>query len=50
MSERVYCVSVAFKMTECAEQRIGIKFCVKLERSSTETIWMTQKATAMGNW
>ena len=32
------------------EQQIYIKFCMKLEHSSTETIWMTQKAAAMGNW
>ena len=27
-----------------------MKFCVKLEHSSTETTQMIQKATAMGNW
>ena len=32
------------------EQRICIKFYVKFECSSAETIWMIQKATAMGNW
>ena len=32
------------------EQQICIKFCVKLEHSSTETIWMIQKAAAMGTW
>ena len=37
-------------MTEQVEQRICIKFCMKLEHYSTETIWMIQKATAMGNW
>ena len=37
-------------MTERVEQRICIRFCIKLEHSSTETIWMIQKATAMGNW
>ena len=37
-------------MTECVEQQICIKFCIKLERSSMETIQMIQKATAMGNW
>ena len=37
-------------MTEQIEQQIRIKFCVKLEHSSTETIWMTRKATAMGSW
>ena len=39
----------SFKMTERAEQRICIKFCTKLEHSSMETIWMIQKAVAMGN-
>ena len=41
---------MAFKMTEWVEQRIWIKFFVKLEHSSTETIMMIQKATAMGKW
>ena len=46
----VYCVVVAFKLTEQEEQWICIQFCIKLEHSSTETIWMIQKAAAMGNW
>ena len=50
LSERVHCVAVAFKMTERVEQKICIKFCVKLGHSSLETSRMTQKATAMGNW
>ena len=37
-------------ITEQIEQPICIRFCVKLEHSSTETIWMIQKAAAMGNW
>ena len=37
-------------MTELVEQWICIKSCIKLEHSSTETIQMIQKATAMGNW
>ena len=37
-------------MTEWVEQWICIKFCIKLEHSSVETIQMIQKATAMGNW
>ena len=49
LSEHVYCVAVTFKMTEPVRQQICIKFCFKLERSSMETIWMIQKATAMGN-
>ena len=37
-------------MTKWAEQRICIKFWVKLERSSVETIQLIQEATTMGNW
>ena len=37
-------------MTEQGEQRICIKFCIKLEHSSRETIRMIQKAATMGNW
>ena len=48
--EHVYCVAVAFKMTEQVEQQIRTKFCIKLEHSSTETLWMIQKAAAMGDW
>ena len=50
LNEHVYGVAITFKMTEQVEQRICIRFYVKLERSSAETIWMTQKAAAMGNW
>ena len=50
LSEQMYCVVVAFKMTEQAEQQICIKFCVKLEHSSVENIQIIQKAAAMGNW
>ena len=50
LSEHVDCVVIAFKMTEWVEQWICIKFCIKLEYSSMETIWMIQKAIAMGNW
>ena len=32
------------------EQWICIRFCIKLDHSSTETIWMIQKAAAMGSW
>ena len=49
LSEHLYCVAVAFKMTEQVDQRLCIKFYIKLEHSSMETIWMNQKATA-GNW
>ena len=37
-------------MTQWVEQQICIKFWVMLEHSSMETIWMIQKATAMGTW
>ena len=50
LSEHVYWVADAFKMTKRVELGIGIKFCIKLEHSSVETIWMIQKAAAMGNW
>ena len=43
-------VAIIFEMTEQVEQRICIKFCVKLEHSCVETIWKIQKAVAMGNW
>ena len=50
LSEHVYSVAVTFKMTERVEQLICIRFYDKLEHSSVETIWMIQKAAAMGNW
>ena len=50
LSEHVNCVAVTFKMTEQVEQQLCIRFCNKLEHSSVETIWMIQKAAAMGNW
>ena len=37
-------------MTQRVQQRICIKFFIKLQHSSTETICMIDKATAMGNW
>ena len=43
LSEPVYWVAIAFKMTEWGQQQISIKFCVKLEHSSAGTIWMIQK-------
>ena len=49
LSEHVYGVAVAFKMTERVEQPICIKFCAKLEQSSAESIQMIQKATPTGN-
>ena len=50
LSEQVYCVAVAFKMTEWVEQQICIKVCVKLEHSFMETIQMIQKAAARDSW
>ena len=53
LSEHVYCVAVTFKMTERVEQGICIQFCMRLEHSSMETMWMIQKALqllATGGW
>ena len=52
LSEHVYCVAIAFKMTEQLEQQICIKFCVKLELSSMETTGMIQRPQllATGEW
>ena len=49
-NEHVHCVAITFKMTEQVKQWICIKFCIKLEHSSAETVHIIQKATAMGNW
>ena len=40
LSEHVHCVTFAFKMTERVEQWICIKFCIKFEHPSMETIRM----------
>ena len=50
LSEHVYCVAVTFKMTEWVGQWICMKFCIKLEHFSTETVQVIQKASAMGSW
>ena len=50
VSEHVYFVAIAFKMTEREEQKTYIKFCIKLKHSSMETIWMIQKSAGIGNW
>ena len=44
MSEFVYCVTVAFTMTERVYQLIYIKFCFKPGHSSAETIRIIKKA------
>ena len=43
LSDHVYCVAVTFKMTERVKQKICIKFYIRLDHSSAETIWMIQK-------
>ena len=50
MTEHVYRVVITFKMTERVEQQICIKFCIKLEHSSVETMSVIQKAMAVGSW
>ena len=50
LSEHAYCVAVSFKMTEQVEQQICIKFSIKLEHSSVETVQIIQKAAAKVNW
>ena len=48
LSEHVYCVAIAFKITEQREQWTRVKLCIKLEHSSMETIRMIQKITRCG--
>ena len=43
------CTVWLMNSTEWIEQWICIKFCIKLEHSPMETIWMIPKAAAMGN-
>ena len=43
LSEHVYCVVLTFKMTKGVEQQICIEFCVKLEYSTMETIWIMKR-------
>ena len=50
LSEHVYCVAAAFKMTKQVDQQICVKFWVKLEHSAMETIQMIQKVAAIGDW
>ena len=45
LSEHVHCVAISFKMTERIEQRICIKFWIKLEHSSTG--WFTRLSGMM---
>ena len=44
--EHVYRMTTTFKMTVWVEQWT----CTEVEHSSVETIWMIQKAAALGNW
>ena len=44
LSKHMYCVAIAFKMTEWVEPQICIRFCIKPDYSSIETPRMTQKA------
>ena len=46
----MYCVAITFKVTKQVEQQIYVRFCVKFEHSSLETIRMIQKAAPMGKW
>ena len=52
LGDYVYCVAVAFKMTEWVEQWICIRFCIMHEHSLVVTILIIQKATsrATGDW
>ena len=50
LSEHVYCVATAFKMTEGVEQWICIKYYLRNEHFFVETTRMIQKAAAMDNW
>ena len=43
LREHVYCVVAAFKMTEPVQQQMCIRFHLKLEHFSVETIQMIQK-------
>ena len=47
---RVLCGRHTFNVIRWVEQWICIKFCIKLEHPSEETIWVIQKTPAMGNW
>ena len=48
LSEHMYCVAVAFNMTEWVEQWICIKFCLQIQHFSVQTIWMIKKAFRHG--
>ena len=52
LSEHVYCVAIAFKVAEQVEQQDCIQFCVKLEHSSMECIWVIQRPQlwVTGDW
>ena len=48
MSEHVYCVAVTFKMTEQVEQRICVKFYVKLEHFLRGNYWDDSEGLSYG--
>ena len=51
LSEYVYVVcGHPIPMTEQEDQRVCIKVCIKPEHSSVDTIPISQKDGAMGNW
>ena len=50
LSEHVYCVAIAFKVTEQVEQRDCIQFCVKLVHFLHGLYLDDAEATAVGNW
>ena len=49
LSEHVYCVAVAFKMTEQSNKSAS-NVVFKLECSSAETVQMIQNTAVMANW
>ena len=52
LNEHVHCVAIAFKTTEQVEQRISIKFCVKLEHPPWKVFgWFRRpQLWATGDW
>ena len=48
--ERAWVLCGCHIQNDWVEQRICIKFCIKVEHDFAETIWVIQKPTAMGTW